>query len=308
MWELAFIAKDFPERRSAIYEDIDRKDGPMWSQVYGICLEIVKDMESRIDAFGKPQVAAAPAVVAPAEERKRVTQPPKEDAIFQSTPHPKNFRSEVEKTINQVVVSPSRDSLLSPASKKALDTAKQQLLQVQKYATGADDPQGFVKDIALKVLSSPVGWPFRQEYSRRLNKAVLGAPFGEPSLLINATNAISQLAVASLKEDKYGNVQRDVAGIIRTLTTVTKKLDVFKKTMGISWTDVEGTKKADEVELVLDALKTALEEMVEAFGPYARDLRLSLKDVRLAREASAREEEEETAVERQPQQEMREMR
>ena len=114
----------------------------------------------------------------------------------------------------------------------------------------------------------------------------------------------------SLQEDKYGNVQRDVAGIIRTLTTVTKKLDVFKQTMGISWTDVEAKKEAGEVDLVLEALKTALEEMLDAFGPYARDLRLSLKDVRLAREASAREGESEgeEVVERQTQQEMREMR
>ena len=180
MWELAFIAKDFPERRSAIYEDIDRKDAPMWSQVYGICLQILKDMESRIDAFGIPPAPETPAAVEPIEERKRITQPPKEDAIFQYTPHPKNFRSEVEKTINNVVVSPERASKLKPVAKKVVGTAKQQFLHVQKYATGADDPQGFIKDLALKVLSSPIGWPFRQEYKRRLGTAVLGAPLSLP--------------------------------------------------------------------------------------------------------------------------------
>lgn len=44
MWELAFIARDYESRRKAIYEDIDRKDGTMWSQVYAICLDIMKGM------------------------------------------------------------------------------------------------------------------------------------------------------------------------------------------------------------------------------------------------------------------------
>ena len=54
MWELAFIARDFPDRRKAIYEDIDRKDGPMWSQVYQICLDVLKSTETNIDAYLAP--------------------------------------------------------------------------------------------------------------------------------------------------------------------------------------------------------------------------------------------------------------
>lgn len=274
----------------------------MWTQVYAICLEILKEMETRIDSFGKPP-KPVDAVKEPEPVKQRITQPPKEGEIFQSTPQKKSFRAEVEKTLTKVATSPTQGSQLSPAAKKALATAKQQFLEVGKAATGSEDPQNFFIDLALKVLHSPIGWPFRQEYSRRLNKAVLGEPYGEPSLLINATNALGQLAVHSLNEDKYGNVQRDVAAIIRTLTSVTKKLENFKSTLSVSWTDVEKKKASPEVDSVLEALKIALGELVQAFGPYARDLRLSLTDVRLAKEAAVIEAKEgEQALEQQEQQ------
>jgi nucleoporin NDC1 len=115
---------------------------------------------------------------------------------------------------------------------------------------------------------------------------VLGSPYGEPSLYVNAAVALSQLAVNSLKEDKYGHVQRDVAAVIRGLTGVVKKLEKFAGELKTHWTDVEGKRECPEVEEVLAALRDALGRLMEAFGPYARDLRLSLTDVRLAREAA----------------------
>jgi nucleoporin NDC1 len=115
---------------------------------------------------------------------------------------------------------------------------------------------------------------------------VLGAPYGEPSLYVNAACALSGLAVKSLREDKYGNVQRDVAAVIRALTGVVKKLEEVKAGLPNHWTDVEGGRGCPEVEEVLDALRDALKRLMEAFGLYARDLRLSLTDVRLAREAA----------------------
>ncbi|KAK3684233.1 nucleoporin protein Ndc1-Nup [Podospora appendiculata] len=285
MWELAFIARDYPERRKAIYEDIDRKDGPMWTQVYGICMGILKDMESRIDSYGKPPQPSAPAAVESVEPKKRTTEPPKNASIFQERPR-KIFREEVEKVVAKTVTSPGQSGNLGPAAKNVIYNAKEQLLKVQREATGYDDPQGLFTTTALKVLKTIVGWPFRQEYSRRLAHVVLGAPYGEPSLLINATYALSQLTVYSLDEDKYGNVQRDISTIIRTLTTVATKLENFKTNLPTHWTDIARTRESPEVDAILAAVKEALAQLIEEFGPFARDLRLSLTDMRLAREAA----------------------
>jgi nucleoporin NDC1 len=287
MWELAFIARDFEDRRKAIYEDIDRKDGPMWSQVYKICLDVLKELGTNIDTYTAPPQPSGPPAAAPAgEEPKRTTAPPKDDPIFQPIPQRKGFRSQVEKVVNQAALAPGQGSQLSPAAKKAVESAKQQLRRIQKEATGTDDTQGLFKDLALKVLHSTAGWPFRQHYRRRVAHAVLGAPYGEPSLYVNAACALSQLAVHSLREDRYGNVQRDVAAIVRALTGLARKLDAFRSGLATHWTDVEGKRESPEVEQVAQALREALVRLIEAFGPYARDLRLSLTDVRLAKEAA----------------------
>ncbi|KAK4118728.1 hypothetical protein N657DRAFT_605800 [Parathielavia appendiculata] len=290
MWELAIIARDFPDRRKAIYEDIDRKDGPMWSQVYKICLETLKSIETNIDTYIAPPTTPASTTTEPSPpaQKVRTTDPPRDEAIFQTLPPKRGLRDQVEKAVNQAALAPGQVSQLSPAAKKAVESAKQQLLKMQKDATGTDDTQGLFRDWAVKVLHSAAGWPFRQHYRRRLAHAVLGEPYGEPSLYVNAACAVSQLALHSLREDKYGNVQRDVAAIVRALTGVAKKLESFGGDAGLAthWTDVEGKRECPEVDEVLSALRDALARLIEAFGPYARDLRLSLTDVRLAREAA----------------------
>ena len=287
MWELAFIARDYEPRRKAIYEDIDRKDGPMWSQVYSLCLDVVKGIEGRIDGYGKPPSPPSAPTAAPLpNEKKRSTDPPKQDAIFQITPQKQSFRNEVEKAVSHVATSPGRGSQLSPIAKKAMTTAKGRLLQAQREATGSEDPHSLFRQIATTFLGSEVAWPFRQEYGRRLSAVVLGAPYGEPSLYVNAINALSQLAVHSLREDKYGNVQRDVSTIIRTYTSTIKKLEAFRAELPVHWTDVTGNREAPEVDAILGALKESLHRLIDGFGPYARDLRLTLADMRLAKEAA----------------------
>lgn len=295
MWELAFIARDYEERRKMIYEDIDRKDGPMWSQVYAICLEVIRSIETRIDNYGKPPAPAASTASTTVEEKKRTTQALRDDAILQSTPQKKSFRNEVEKAVGQVATSPGQPSQLSPLAKKAMATAKGKLLELQKEATGTDDTQTLFRDLAVKVLNTPVGWPLRQRFNRRLVAVVLGTPYGEPSLYVNAINALSLLAVHSLKEDKYGNVQRDVATILRTFTAVASKLEAFKSNFPVHWTDVEKDRTSAEVDAVLESLREGLKQLVEAFGPYARDLRLSMTDMRLAREAAGIEKDDRVA-------------
>lgn len=307
MWELAFISRDYEIRRKGIYEDIERKDGPMWSQVYAICFEVIRGMEARIDNYGKVPAVAPTTSAAPAPEKRRSTQPPKQDAILQSTPQKNTFRNEVEKVVNHIATDPSQPSQLSPLAKKAMASAKEGLLHMSKEATGSDDPQSLFKDVALQVLNTPLGWPFRQRFSRRLTAVVLGTPYGEPSLYVNAINALSQLAIQSLKEDKYGNVQRDVATIIRTFTNVTCKLESFKQGFPVHWTDVEKKRECPEVEAILQALRDGLTNLIEAFGPYARDLRLSLTDMRLAKETAGINGSDQL-VKRQDNQEMRQRR
>jgi nucleoporin NDC1 len=252
--------------------------------MYAVCLEILKTMESRVDSYGKaPAPPPASAEQKEAEKKKRTTAPLKEDPIFVSTPQKKTILTEAEKVVGKVATAPGQPSQLSPAVKKAAEVAKDGFTQL----TGSKDPQGALKELVLKFLAYPVGQPFRREYSRQLNVTVLDAPYGEPSLYVNTINAVSLLASHSLVEDKYGNVQRDVPAIIRTFTALATKLEKFKTTLPTHWSDVSGERNSPEVDTIIESLKTGLGQLIEDFGAYARDLRLTATEMRLAKELAA---------------------
>jgi nucleoporin NDC1 len=115
---------------------------------------------------------------------------------------------------------------------------------------------------------------------------VLGQPYGDVGIIVDAIDGLTRFAVCSLKEDKYGNVQRDVKLIIRTFTTTVTKLEKFKQDLGVHWTDVEKKQQSPEADAILVALKGGLSQLVEAFGDYSEDLRLSQSEMRMAREAA----------------------
>ncbi|KAI1337387.1 nucleoporin protein Ndc1-Nup [Xylariaceae sp. FL0016] len=296
MWELALIARDFPARRQAIFEDIDRMDGPMWSNIYMICLTTIKTIEQRIDEYGKPpalepNVTADPA---PPQPRQRIVQPPKMDNVWASAPAPK------PSPLAKLTRSPGRapaDRLVPAVKKRAAEVADQLMTQHQRDALKPEALNGFIGTLAARILEIPcIGQIFQHTFRRRLAKVVLGTPHGEPSVYVNAAYALSQFAVRSLSEDKYGNVQRDVPAVIRTFTIVIKKLEKFQSELPTHWTDVDKKRECPEVTALVDAFKDGLGELVTEFGPYSSDLRLTRADMRLAREAAATNDREEVQV------------
>ncbi|KAI1471148.1 nucleoporin protein Ndc1-Nup [Daldinia caldariorum] len=305
MWELALITRDFDIRRRSIFEDIDRKDGPMWSQIYATCMGTIRSVEQRIDEYGKPP-APPPTqpTTAPPQPQTRVVPPPKTDDVWAPVPSSRGFRSSLGKFVTNVATSPGKtpaEVYLPEAKKKALEATEHLLTKEQKEALSPEGITSFAQTIALRFLSLPtVGVLFQQLFSRRLTSTVLGQPYGELSIYVNAAYALSKLAVSSLAEDKYGNVQRDVPAIIRTFTAVIRKLEKFKDTLPMHWTDLRKNRVCPEVDELLDALKDGLSELITAFGQYSSDLRLTRADMRLAREAAEKKnktpEEEEGAA------------
>jgi nucleoporin NDC1 len=294
MWELALIARDYDVRRKAIFEDIDRKDGPMWSQIYKICFDSLKALEKRIDDYGKPPAPPpAPDATAQSKPVTRVVEPPLSANVWQPAPPPKTLGDSLGKLVADVTKSPGKkpiDTIVPQAKKTVAEIRDALLTKQQQERLNREGIVGMWHGSFLWFLQLPIvgklGWPFQQLYSRRLTTAVLGSPYGDASLYVNAAFTLSRLAVASLNEDNYGNVQRDVATIIRALTTVIKKLEIFQENFPIHWTDTQGERRCEEVDEVLDALKEALGRVVGAFERYSSDLRLNRTDKRLAKEAA----------------------
>ncbi|KAH6651558.1 nucleoporin protein Ndc1-Nup [Truncatella angustata] len=314
MWELALISRDFDARRKAIFEDIDRKDGPMWSQIYQLCLGPIKALEKRIDDYGKPPAppAAAQQPAVPSQPRAKIVEPPASANIWERAPPPKTIQDSVGKWVADVANTPGKkpaDTLVPLAKKTVADVRDSLLTKQQQEHLNQEGIVGMFQGVFKVVLPTRLGWLFRQTYSRRIRTAVLGTPYGDASLLVNSAYALSRLAVASLAEDNYGNVHRDVPTIIRTFTTLIKKLEVFLENFPAHWTDASGKRQSADVEEVLDALKESLARVVKDFEKYSSDLKLSRTDLRLAKEAAQKREQAQQAAEvgRQPEPEMRQV-
>ncbi|KIE02563.1 nuclear envelope protein, partial [Metarhizium majus ARSEF 297] len=296
MWELALIARDFEVRRQAIFCDIDRKDGPMWSQVYSICMELLKQMETRVDEYGKPPPSAFAQPNPVVEAKQRTTAPVRREAIFTKKGETPGLLGGVEKALDQIARTPGSSpvSELSPLAKKTWKDAKDRMLtREQQEALSPEHLRSEFGNWTTSLLRiGYIGRLFRHDFRTRIAGVVLGTPYAEPTLYTNAAQALCLLAVHSLVEDQFGNVHRDVPSIIRTLTAVIRKVEGLYQRFPLHWTDPSGTKESPEVDQILDALRTGLEQVVAKFEPYSSDLRLSLGDLRLAKEAMVKPEKE----------------
>lgn len=298
-WELVYISQRFEGRRRNIFEDIDRKGGSTWSQILAVCLEVITGMDSRIVDYQDPKAAAAKLAKQeePVPSLPKISKPLKEGLnspgdIFNTPPPPNSRGVSVVQAVGTFAKNHGQSpSGSSPKARNLLKQAEDMILTPkQKEEVAAQGLNALFKDWATWFLRTNLGWPFRQEYRRRVRTVVLGSPYGDVGIIVDAVDSLTRFAVKSLKEDKYGNVQRDVKLIIRTFTTTVTKVEKFKNTLDVHWTDVEKKRESPEVDTILAALKGGLNELINAFGDYSEDLRLSQSEMRMAREAARSEE------------------
>ncbi|RCI14299.1 hypothetical protein L249_6086 [Ophiocordyceps polyrhachis-furcata BCC 54312] len=289
MWELALISKDFDARRQAIFRDIDRKDGPMWTQICAVCMELLLSIEQRVDQFERPETTA---VTPPAEVpvRQRVSAPLRDEPIMNQTNRSYGLIGGVEKVWDQMGRAPGSTpaSELSPLAKKTWKDAKDRILsKEQQEALRPEHIRSGLSHWAAGFVDVPgLGCLLRQDAGTQLAAVVLGTPYAEPTVYINAVEALCQLAVHSLAEDEFGVVQRDVASVVRIMTAVTGKVEGLKRRFPNHWTFAGRTPESPAVDAITEALRTGLDRLVTTFEPYSSDLGLSRGDVRLAKEAA----------------------
>lgn len=174
---------------------------------------------------------------------------------------------------------------------KAMTKSEEAVLTPEQRKTVAEKGvNGLFRKNHIWFLESFAGRPFRQEYRRKMAAVVLGQPYGDVGVIVDAVSSLSKLAVSSLEEDPYGNVQRDVKAIILTLTSTITNLQKFRRDMGNHWTDVEKKQDSPEADAVLDKMKEGLGDLIVAFGDYNEVLKLSKGEMRLAREAAEKTE------------------
>lgn len=248
-------------------------------------------MDSRIAEFQAPPVAAKPTTKEDATAPLPRMGQPLKDGLKQpgdifSTPNSKN--KGVAQSIGSFAKAQGQSPPgSSPIARRLLAKAESAVLTpAQMKEVEVNGPSAVFKDRINVLLQSSFGWPFRQEYRRRIAAVVLGSPYGDVGMIVDAIDSLTRFAVCSLEEDKYGNVQRDVKLIIQTLTASVTNLETFKHKLPFHWTDVEKKAESPEVDTILASMKGGLSQLIDAFESYSSDLRLSQSEMRLAREAA----------------------
>ncbi|PYH95172.1 hypothetical protein BO71DRAFT_483195 [Aspergillus ellipticus CBS 707.79] len=318
-WELSFISQQFPDRRKAIFNDIDREEGPAWSQIFQSATEVIKGIQTRISEAANPSSGSQPA---PVEESQpvlhtlpRLTDPPKQDNIFAPSPKGSSrqeiFGEAFSSTARSYGNSPdwtptararARDvfdrassAMLSPERKQRLLNSSQELKMLTAPSTSKPEN---LHPFLVHILRSPLGRLFRQTYARRLSGIVLGTPHANLCSVISAIESLTCLLVKSLDEDQYGKVQADVPAVVHLLTETIMTLEPFiHGGLDAHWTDVNfppssnpeaqaHARRVPDVDFVLDTLKSALKELLSSFNPYLKNIGLVGKELRLAKEAA----------------------
>ncbi|KAL9073239.1 MAG: hypothetical protein Q9161_003071 [Pseudevernia consocians] len=297
--ELALISQRFAARRKAIFADIDRPTDSAWDQIKNICLGNILAISNRIAEFQNPTIkSVAPPQRITIESLPSISSAPlRQENIFSNAQAPATTLEKIESSFGTIAKSYGQ----SPQPAKPLKFLESQRAEGEKYLGVARQKlltQGQQESLSstgllaqynaylIRFLHTPFGRPFRRTFKRRVSTVVLGSPFGELNSIIDSVNALTALALASLTEDSYGKVAKDVKLLIQVFVSVIQSVEGFVRDLPVHWTDVEysdSDRRVEEVDLVVGSMKAGLKELVDAFGKYATELGLTDRDIKAAR-------------------------
>lgn len=293
-WELSAITAVFEDRRKTLYQDLDRRGGSTWSQISNICLVEIQSVSQRAQDVLMPMKATSDQSQSGVQTLPKISQPLKHDNVLSAPVPPSSGLQLVAGGVgtlakhygqSQNASPPSQNAqkLLEYGTSKVLTKQQQEQLSASNLTTQAN---GYI----ARLLRTPLGYFFRQPFSRRVSALVFGSPYSRGSTVSHAVQSICRLAVCSLREDNLGQVQRDVATIIRVLVTTIQNVQKLVQRLPPHWTDVEfdGQRQARDVEDLLDVMRSGLEQLLTAFGEYADTIGLSRTELRIAKEVAGR--------------------
>ena len=278
-WELAIIAQQQPDRRRAIFGDIDRAYGSVWSQMLQEALAVIRTIDSRI--VGPQSTSSQPPPAQPQQGQGLPKLFPESNSgsIFMNAQPSTSGAQRLE------AIASSGFSKLGTAHdpwQPPVDEAKRQLLEYAKPANADDMPsQSLLEQWLIRLQRSPVGWFFTTTKAGRINATVLGTTHSNAALLVDAVESVTKMLVASLTEDTYGKAVAGVPETVKALTTTINLVEQYVQNNG------QGLRGGiEEVEVVIARLKAGLRELLSAFQMYLSDVGLGIDELNQAKSAA----------------------
>lgn len=293
-WELAIIADGFATRRTTLFSEIDRKGGSTWSQILVVCLAELQALVARLDGT-QAQAATRDLPKQPQEPARtlpKISASIKQDNILSASPS-RGITSKLGSYVKSN--GQAQGTSVSPRAKRLMQLGTDALLSEQRQEElSRKNLTRQANSFLLDMLHYHPARLLRQTYARTTNSVVLGSPYGNLNIIVNAARALARLATASLKEDKYGRVQSDVGNMIRVYTSTLQSIKDYMQNTSEHWTDVEFAsyvhekgRMTAEVKEVVESLIVGLRSLINEFGEFREDLCLTTTEMRKAKEAVA---------------------
>ncbi|KAF3936406.1 hypothetical protein ABW19_dt0202710 [Dactylella cylindrospora] len=276
--ELSYIANEVPSRRETIFKDLT-KPVSAWQQILTECRTVIGAIAANLVPPPAPApdatVAKAPSPIKEIKDFK--PQQPSEENVL---------RTPMRKTVvDQWQATPGN----MPSSPINVDAIKAHFIKKETI-------ESKIYDYLSPVLNSEYGDIFRLTIQRKTASLL-----PEAGLQVDAIKSLSGFIRASLKEDDYGMVQKDLPSILEELVKTAGVLEGYMANPPLHWTDIHGKalleKKTEEAKkelfaepvALVEAIDEALNSIGDAFDEYLDKLGLSVdvrRRIRLVREAA----------------------
>lgn len=281
-WELDIISKRFQDRRRTIYTDGERLEVITWPSILQICSKEIENISQAIKNNQPHNIQqqqnnnnkSSNEHLIPAKHK--IVQPLKEnDAIYGSTTTKSlssfdTLTTEVgtlAKSIGQHTINSKQQSPFQIVKNKTIPSKIQHEIPKTKQSITKS-----FNNYIVTFLKSPIGYLFRQTYSRKILSMLFSIQDSNQFIIQKAISSLSMLTIKSLKEDRLGQVQKDIPRIIKLFSTTIKDVEDFINHTKPHWTDVyfdeKREKNIDQVDDLINELKYGLEGIINVFGEY----------------------------------------
>ncbi|VDB92406.1 unnamed protein product [Peniophora sp. CBMAI 1063] len=276
-----FASDDAPvasERRTALFGD--QKHSPtLWATLVRDALIFLGHDYQRMLLRGKPALAPATSTSTPAPKSK-APEPPSTPAqrapVFATSTSGTPVRSAIDALASDGTLSQAVETSASVFTHSVSVPVPAPVVEIEKK----------VEDAVVQAKAVTTGKSLSGRVAEMLPKPVRAASSGlkmwwagervgkvAESLLPNReldaliVDVLSHLVCASLTEDKYGVVQRDIPKILESMLSFLQALEDYQLELNASSAPDEERERAGDVLAVLvDALKMGVVRIVKTFG------------------------------------------